>query len=221
MQWANWMSLGIIVSLFTCMVQRLASSMRLAIYASAASCRYMIALPWKCRSYLPTSWAISWTNCKKGSFQIRSSVLFWNCWISWRATVPGWYFLVIFTFPAWRNSFWGGFASHGWLELPPDCLLLTWCRWPSLCSHLGQLSCWQLWRWPSDPLKLLCLCNSLHNLLSLRRSLFSWSRGCTSDEHLLSLVSTFIAALIHSTVVSAPLFPWWGVIFVLAILQGN
>ena len=34
-------------------------------------------------------------------------MLFWNHWISQRATVPGQYFLVFFTFPAWRNSFWG------------------------------------------------------------------------------------------------------------------
>ena len=105
MQWANCMSLGIIVTLLACMVQRLASSMRPTIYASAAFCRHIIVLPWKCKSYLPMSRAILQTNCKMGSFQIRSSVLFWNCWISWRATVPGQYFLVFFTFPAWRNSF--------------------------------------------------------------------------------------------------------------------
>ena len=81
--------------------------MRLTIYASAASCRPIMVLPWKCKSYLPTSRAISWTNHEKGSFLMRSSVLFWNCWISWRATVPGWYFLVFLTFPAWRNSFLG------------------------------------------------------------------------------------------------------------------
>ena len=81
--------------------------MRPTIYASAASYRHIIALPWKCKSYLPTSRAMSWTNHEKGSFQIRSSVLFWNCQISPRATVPGWYFLVFLTLPAWRNSFQG------------------------------------------------------------------------------------------------------------------
>ena len=46
---------------------------------------------------------------------MRSSVLFWNCWISQRATVPGWYFLVFFTLPAWRNSFWGALPPMvGW-----------------------------------------------------------------------------------------------------------
>ena len=97
MWWDNWMSLGIIVSLLVYMAQRLASSMRPTIYASAASCRHIIALPW--------------TNHEKGSFWIRSSVLFWNCRISQRATVPGWYFLVFFTFPTWRNSFQGALPS--------------------------------------------------------------------------------------------------------------
>ena len=81
--------------------------MRPTIYTSAASCRHIIALPWKHKSYLPTSRAILQTYCKKRSFQISSSVLFWNCQISQRATVPGWYFLVFLTLPAWRNSFQG------------------------------------------------------------------------------------------------------------------
>ena len=38
---------------------------------------------------------------------MRSSVLFWNCQISQRATVPGQYFLVFFTFLVLRNSFQG------------------------------------------------------------------------------------------------------------------
>ena len=115
MQQANWMSLGIIVTCFACMVQRLASSMRLTKYASAASCRHIMIIPWKCRLYLPTSRAISWTSHEKGSFLIRSSVLFCNCWISQRAIVPGWYFLVFLTLPAWRNSFWGALPPMvGW-----------------------------------------------------------------------------------------------------------
>ena len=81
--------------------------MRLTKYASAASCRHIMVLPWKCRSYLPTSRAISQTSHEKGSFLIRSSVLFWNHQISQRATVPGWYFLVFLTLLAQRNSFWG------------------------------------------------------------------------------------------------------------------
>ena len=89
------------------MAQRLVSSMRPTKCASAASCRHIMVLPWKHISYLPTSRAISWTSHEKGSFLIRSSVLFWNCQISHSATVPGWYFLVFLTLPAWRNSFWG------------------------------------------------------------------------------------------------------------------
>ena len=89
--------------------------MRPTTYASTASCRHMMALPWKHKSYLPTSRAISWTNHEKGSFLMRSSVLFWNCQISQRATVPGQYFLVFLTFPAWRNSFWGALPpTVGW-----------------------------------------------------------------------------------------------------------
>ena len=109
------MSLGIIVTHFTCMVQRLVSSMRPTKYASAASCRHIMVLPWKHRSYFPTSRAISQTSCEKGSFLVRSSVLFWNHQISQRATVPGWYFLVFLTLPAWRNSFWGALPPMvGW-----------------------------------------------------------------------------------------------------------
>ena len=120
---ANWTSLGIIVTLFSCMVQRLASSMRLTTYASAASCRHIMALPWKHKSYLPTSRAILQTNCEKGSFLMRNSVLFWNCQISWRATVLGWYFLVFLTLPAQRNSFWGHclpqwVGASSWLAPP-------------------------------------------------------------------------------------------------------
>ena len=44
---------------------------------------------------------------QEGELLNRSSVLFWNCQISQRATVPGQYFLVFLTIPASRNSFWG------------------------------------------------------------------------------------------------------------------
>ena len=59
---------GHIVTLLVCMVQRLVSSISPTKYASADSCRHKMVCPWKCRSYLPTSRAISWTSCKKGSF---------------------------------------------------------------------------------------------------------------------------------------------------------
>ena len=115
MRQANWISLGIIVTLFAWMAHRLVSSKRDTKNASAASCRHMMALPWKHRSLLPTSWAISRTSREKGSFLMRSSVPFWYHQISWRATVPGQYFLVFFTFPAFRNSFCGALPLMvGW-----------------------------------------------------------------------------------------------------------
>ena len=107
MRRANWTSLGIIVTLLVCMAHRLVSSKRDTKYASAASCRHMMALPWKCISVFPTSWAISRTSRENGSFRIRSSVLFWYRQISRRATVPGRYLLGLLTFPAFRNSFRG------------------------------------------------------------------------------------------------------------------
>ena len=36
---------------------------------------------------------------------MRSSVLFWNWWISWRATIPGQYFQGLFNSPTIKNSF--------------------------------------------------------------------------------------------------------------------
>ena len=101
------MSSGIIVTLFACMAQRFASSMRSTIYASASSCKHIIACLWKHRSYFPTSRDISQTNHEDGSFQIRNSVLFWNCQISQRATVPDQYSLVFLNLLAFKNSFWG------------------------------------------------------------------------------------------------------------------
>ena len=111
---ANWMSLGIIVTLFACMAQRLASSMRDTKNASAASCKHIMALPWKCKLVLPAALAISQTSHEKGSFWMRSLVLFWNRQISQRATVPGQYLLVFFTFPDLRNSFWGALPPTIW-----------------------------------------------------------------------------------------------------------
>ena len=214
------MSLGIIVTLFCMDGTDVASSMRLTIYACATSCRHIIVLPWQCKSYLPTSRAISWTNHEKGSFQMRSFVLFCNCQISWRATVPGQYILVFLTLTAWRIPS-GEFCLHSRLELPPDWLLLTQLRWPGLCSHLGQLLGWQWWRWSPCPLKLFCLCNPPHYLLSLWMGLFGWSRGWTDDEGLFSLPSTLVTALICSICVLALLFPCLRVTLVLTMLEGN
>ena len=225
MWWANWMSLGIIVTHFTCMAQRLASSMRLTKYASAASCRHIMALPWKYKSYLPTSRVISWTSHEKGSFLMRSLVLFWNCWISQRATVPGWYFLVFLTLPAWRNSFWGGFASHSRWELPPD-WLLPWSRWPSLYSPLGQLLGWQQWWWPThilQPSYLLYLPLSLfQHLLHLpcRWGLSGWGWVVHWGGGLLPLAaSSFCSSFIQSIHLSPLSF--FGVSLVCAILPNK
>ena len=57
--------------------------------------------------YFPTLWAILWTRHEKGNLCIRSSVLFWNWWISWRATIPSQYLQDLFNNPALRNSFLG------------------------------------------------------------------------------------------------------------------
>ena len=56
---------------------------------------------------MPTSRAILCTSHEKGSFQIRSSVLFWNCHILWRVSIPGQYLLGLFTLSACKNSFQG------------------------------------------------------------------------------------------------------------------
>ena len=134
-------------------------------YASAASCRHIMACPWKCISYLPTCMAILWTSHEKGSFQIRSSVLFWNCHISQRATVPGWYLLGFFTWPAHKNFFWGA--------LPPSVGLSFLCTGSSMpdLDGLASTAIWtkcQVCNNESDcphPLQLLChLHPSLHLL---------------------------------------------------------
>ena len=136
------MSLGIIVTLFACMVQRLASSMRDTKNASVASCRHIMVLPWKCKLVLPTDWAISWTSREKGSFPNKElSALLkppdlpeGNCA---RPVLPGLFYLSCF-----EELLLGSFASHSRVELPLSGLLLQ-MRWPGLCSHLGQLSGWQ------------------------------------------------------------------------------
>ena len=145
MWWANWTSLGIIITLLACMVHKLVSSKRDTKNASAASCRHIMVLPWKHMSVFPTSRAISRTSRENRSFRIRSSVLFWYRQISQRATVPGQYFLVFLTFPAFRNSFHRALPPTVGSELPSG-RLLPQSRWSGLCSHLDQLLGRQ-WRW--------------------------------------------------------------------------
>ena len=223
---ANWMSLGIIVKLFACMAQKLASSMRPTIYASAASWRHIMVLPWKCKSYLPTSRAISWTNHEKGSFLMRSSVLFWNHQISQRATVPGQYFLVFSDFSSLEEFLLGGFASHSRLELPPDWLLLTQSRWPSLCSHLGQLLGWQWWWRPSHILQPscffhppLCLLHLILLLLSHGQGLpgWGWVMYWGGGLHPFS-ARALLASLEWSTHLSPPISSFLGVTFIFIML---
>ena len=45
------------------------------------------------------------TRCEKMCLHMRSSVLFWNWQIPWRATIPGQYFWGLFNRPGFRNSF--------------------------------------------------------------------------------------------------------------------
>ena len=217
---ANWMSLGIIVTLLACMAQRLASSMGPTIYASAASCRHMIALPWKCRSYLPTSRVILQTSCEKGSFWIRSSVLFWNHQISWRATVPDWYFPVFLTFPAWRNSFQGA--------LPPmvgQNFLLTGSSLPDIdgpASVAIWANCWVSNNEGDLPTLSSCSASAIwHMISSSCRGASLAGVGGAPVTRAYFLVSTLVTAHVHSICDSPPLFPWHGVIFVLAILEDN
>ena len=49
---------------------------------------------------------------------MKSSVLFWNCQISQRATIPGQYFWGLFMRPFFTNSFWEAFLQTS-PPLPP------------------------------------------------------------------------------------------------------
>ena len=69
---------------------------------------------WKHRPYFPTSWVILQTRCDKGHLHIRSSVLFWNWQISWRATIPGQYFRGLFNMPAFKNFFLEALPPVSW-----------------------------------------------------------------------------------------------------------
>ena len=227
MWWANWISLGIIVTLLVCMAQRLVSSMGPTTYASAASCRHMMVLPWKHKSYLPTSRAISWTKCEKGSSLMRSSVLFWNCWISQRATVPGQYFLVFLTLPAWRNSFWGTLPpTVGWSFLAGSSL-------PSI-DGLASTAIWancQVSNYEGDlPTSSSCLASSTH--FSASSICFSTSLPgegslagdgwCTGEEGLHPFSArALLTSLDLRTHLLPPFSPFLGVSFVLAMLEGK
>ena len=78
---------------------------KVSILQVAASCRARTTCTWKHRSYLPISWAILQTRCKKGHLCMRSKVLFLNQQITWRATIPSQYFWGLFNIPAFKNFF--------------------------------------------------------------------------------------------------------------------
>ena len=196
--------------------------MRPTTYASTASCRHIMALPWKHKSYLPTSRAISQTSHEKGSFLI-SSVLFWNCQISQRATVPDWYFLVFLTLPAWRNSFWGA--------LPPtigQSFLLTGSS-PE-ADGLASTAIWANYQVGNDdddlPTSPSCLASSTHltacsNIFSsslMGEGFWAGDGWCTGEGGLLPFLAiAFCTSLGWRTHLSPPL-SLLGVTFVLTIL---
>ena len=107
-------------------------------------CRHIMVLPWKHKSCTCPLLGLSHRlTAEKGSFLMRElrallelpDLSKSNCA---RPVLPG-----LLDFSSLEEFLLGGFASHGRSELPPDWLLLTQSRWPSLCSHLGQLLGWQ------------------------------------------------------------------------------
>ena len=214
------MSLGIIVTLFACMVQRFASSMRPTVYASAASCKHIIVYPWKCRSFLPTLSAISQTNHEKGSFHIRSSVLFWNWQISQRVTLPGQYFLVFLTLPAFKNSFWGALppivgqsfflagSSPPDVDGPASVAIWAHCQVGNDCGNLSTPS--------SHSVPAICLIISS----APRGVCGAGDGGCMGDEGLFTHSSAYTTALGHSIFV-LPFSPFLSITLVLAILESR
>ena len=125
------MSLGIIVHLFACIVHKLLSSNILINYASLASCRNIMAVPWNLIPVINCC-PISCTSHLKGSFLISSSMLFWYCLISLNASIPGLYLLF-------------GFSSV-FFSLSPltfcrgGVLLLCFCLWHASIYPFGHFS---------------------------------------------------------------------------------
>ena len=203
------------------MVQRLVSSMRPTTYASAASSRHMMVLPWKCKSYLPTSRAISWTNHEKGNFLMRSSVLFWNHQISQRATVPGQYFLVFLTLLAWRNSFQGALLpTVGWS------FLLNGSSLPNVdgpASTAIWANCWVSNKKGNIPTSSSHLASSTCFYTSLLgEGSLAGDGWCTGEGGLHPFSArTFLASLDLKTHLSLPFSPFLGVSLVLAMLEGK
>ena len=193
---ANWISLGIIVTLLVCMVQRFASSKSKTRYASAASCRHKTAHAWKCISYLSTIWAILWTSCTKGHFLMRSSMPFWNQQILQRATVPGQYLWGFFTCPGCKNSFLGA--------LPPtvgQSLLRSGSFSPNvdgMASSAIWANCWVGINDSNLPMSSNCSASTTHLVTSARSGGasfagmggFTGEGGCFSSSLAWALVLT-------------------------------
>ena len=198
-------------------MQRLASSRSPTKYASAASCRVNMAHAWKCRSYVPTSRAILWTSCEMGIFQIRSSVLIWKQQILQRATVPSQYFMGLFTFPAFRNSFLGA--------LPPTVgqnFLLAGSSPPEM-DGLTSTAIWSHCQVGDDsgdlPASLRLSTSSTHCASS------SWVEACSISRAGAPPVVGFPCLLLHSTLIltcrALLPSPICGVFFVLAMQEAR
>ena len=135
--------------------------------------------------------------------------------------MPGQYFLVFLTLPAWRNSFWGA--------LPPtvgQSFLLAGSSLPNiygLASAAIWANCWVGDDEGDLPTPSSCSASTIWHMISsaCRGTSLARVQGCTGDEGLFCLVSTLVAALVCSILVSPPLFPWHGITFVLAILEVN
>ncbi len=112
-------SLTLMVTRLPCCAHKLVLLKTSTMKYSAASWRARRAVFCICRSlFLDMSWMISCTRCWKGAFLIRRSVVFWNFWISLRATIHGrqrWGFLMAIAFyaaacAAFVAKWWCGFA---------------------------------------------------------------------------------------------------------------
>ena len=133
----------------------------------------------------------------------------------------GLYFLVFLTFSAWRNSFQGA--------LPPtvgQSFLLAGSSLPKV-DGLVSAAIWANCQVGNDkgdlPTPSSCSTSEIQCMISSTcgEASLAGVGGCTSDKGIFSPVSTLVTALIHRTCVSPPLFPWYGVTFVLAILEDN
>ena len=207
MQQANWISLGIIVTLFH------------------VWCRGW-CLPWDW-PYMPLQLPAGILWCSLGSashmcpllglyhgLTMRRGVSWWGAQCSF-GTASSLEEKLCQAGTSWSSLPYqprgipsGGLASHGRSELPPDWLLLTQSRWPSLHSHLGQLLGWQWWQQPSHILQPSCFLHPplcLFHLLLLccgwGLSSWGWVVYCQSSPHLLGM---------ENPPLPAPLVLLWG-----------